>query len=152
MNNPTAASTKYIDDGRDTGASDTDNVTAHNTPTFDLVVPSGCSFRVYRDGIQISGDFETGSSYTTAVQADGTYHYTVAAVDAAGNVSEQSPPLAVTIDAQPPAVKNVLVGGTDWTGEFLAGLEGIGNDRKLRRMFGLSWQRQGGQQSRPPYR
>ncbi|MHB9048779.1 MAG: Ig-like domain-containing protein [Pirellulales bacterium] len=106
----------------DTGVSNTDNITFDTTATFDVAVPAGFSARVYRDGIQISGDYVTGTAYTTDVQPGGTYGYTVAAVDAAGNVSLQSPPLAVTIDTQVPTVTNVLVGGSGWTGEFLADL------------------------------
>ena len=46
-------------------------------------------------------------SYTLrppAPLADGTYSYTVRAVDAAGNVGPASPALAVTIDTTPPAI------------------------------------------------
>ncbi|MHB9045770.1 MAG: Ig-like domain-containing protein [Pirellulales bacterium] len=99
----------------DTGISNTDNTTADTTPTFDLSVPSGSYFRFYRDGVVI-GDYQTGATYTTPPQPDGTYNYTVAAVDNAGNVSPQSPPLAVTVDTRPPAVAGVLIGGSSWTG------------------------------------
>ncbi|MHB1034187.1 MAG: Ig-like domain-containing protein [Pirellulales bacterium] len=88
----------------DTGVSSTDNITANNTPTFSPSIPAGFYFRVYRDGVQISGDYRSGAIYAAPVQADGTYGYSVAAVDAAGNMSNQSPSLAVTIDTQPPAV------------------------------------------------
>ena len=81
----------------DTGVSQTDNITADNTPTFDL---SGAApyFRFCRDGIKISGDYESGTSYTTPVQPDGTYCYQVSAVDAAGNESALSAGLTVTIE------------------------------------------------------
>ncbi|MHB1035149.1 MAG: Ig-like domain-containing protein [Pirellulales bacterium] len=95
----------------DTGISSTDNITADNTPTFTLSVPTGFYFRVYRDGVQISGDYRTGVSYTTAVQADGTCDYSISVVDAAGNVSPQSPPLAVTIDTAAPAVIASAING-----------------------------------------
>ncbi|MHB9049736.1 MAG: Ig-like domain-containing protein, partial [Pirellulales bacterium] len=95
----------------DTGASPTDNNTNDTTPTFDVAVPVGCSFRVYRDGAQISGDYETGASWTAPVQPDGTYNYTIASVDAAGNVSPQGSPLAVTIDSAPAAVVGQIVNG-----------------------------------------
>ncbi|MHB1035194.1 MAG: Ig-like domain-containing protein [Pirellulales bacterium] len=106
----------------DTGSSNSDNITARTRPTFELSVSAGSYFRFYRDGMQISGDYETGTSYTTPVQPDGTYGYAVAAVDAAGNLSSQSPPRAVTIDTRPPVVQNILVGGTQWTGGFLEDL------------------------------
>ena len=80
----------------DTGVSQTDNVTADNTPTFDLF-GAGPYFRFYRDGVKLSGDYERGTTYTTPLQPDGTYSYQVSAVDAAGNESLKSPPLRVGI-------------------------------------------------------
>ncbi|MHB1034193.1 MAG: Ig-like domain-containing protein [Pirellulales bacterium] len=106
----------------DTGASPADNITSDTTPTFDLPGRAGWYFRVYRDGIQISGNYSSGTAYTAPAQADGTYSYTFAIVDAAGNLAPQSPPLAVTIDTRPPAVANLVVGGSGWTGDFLADL------------------------------
>ena len=94
---PAAPAAPDLQAASDTGTSDTDNITADNTPTFDL---SGASpyFRFYRDSAKISGDYEAGATYTTAVQADGTYSYQVSAVDAAGNESAKSTGLSVTID------------------------------------------------------
>ena len=57
----------------DTGASHTDNVTSDATPTFD--VGAGPYFRFYRNGATISRDYESGTSYTLAAQADGSYRY-----------------------------------------------------------------------------
>ncbi|MBN2293997.1 MAG: hypothetical protein JXM70_16340 [Pirellulales bacterium] len=86
----------------DTGASDTDNITSDNTPTFET--KAAPYFRVYRDGVKISGDYEDGAIYTAPVQPDGTYEYTVVAVDAAGNESDPSIALNVTIDTENPDV------------------------------------------------
>ncbi len=86
----------------DTGVSDTDDITSDSTPTFD-VADVGDYFRIYRDGTQISGDYETGLSYTLPVQFDGTYDYTLTLVDAAGNESLPSAALHVTIDTEAPA-------------------------------------------------
>ncbi|MHB9049161.1 MAG: Ig-like domain-containing protein [Pirellulales bacterium] len=97
--------------GSDTGISSTDNITADATPTFKLPAPSGHYSRIYRNGVQISGDYQAGSSYTTAVQPDGTYDYTIAVVDTAGNVSPQSAPLVVTIDTTAPTVAASVVNG-----------------------------------------
>jgi uncharacterized delta-60 repeat protein len=96
----------------DSGVGDTDNITNDNTPTFDLEL-SDTYFRFWRDGTQISGDYESGTSYTTAVQADGTYAYSFSVVDAAGNESALSAALDVTIDTTPPMV--ALVGPTEPT-------------------------------------
>ncbi|MGD9128483.1 MAG: Ig-like domain-containing protein, partial [Planctomycetia bacterium] len=80
----------------DTGISDSDNVTNENTPTFDITAtPYYC---IYRDGVQISSDYETASIYTSPPLSDGTYEYTVVAVDEAGNETIVSPMLSVTID------------------------------------------------------
>jgi len=94
----------------DTGVSQIDNITKDNTPTFD--VGAGPYFRMYRDGVQISGDDESGSTYTAATQADGTYDYTTASMDAAGNVSSQSDALEATIDTTGPNVSSVTPWGT----------------------------------------
>ena len=84
----------------DTGASDSDNVTADTMPTFEAT--GAPYYRVYRDGVLVSGYCETGE-YTLAAQSDGTFDYTVTSVDAAGNESAPSPPLRVTIDTEAPA-------------------------------------------------
>ncbi len=69
----------------DSGVSNGDNITNDNAPTFAAI--GSPYFRLYRDGTTISGDDESGSSYTAASQADGTYDYTVKSVDEAGNES-----------------------------------------------------------------
>ncbi|HUU92785.1 MAG TPA: FG-GAP-like repeat-containing protein, partial [Phycisphaerae bacterium] len=86
----------------DSGASQTDNVTNDRTPTFS--VPIGAYFRIYRDGYRISGSYQTGIAYTTTTQLDGTYDYTVTALDGAGNESAPSDALTATIDTNGPAV------------------------------------------------
>ncbi|MHB1036756.1 MAG: Ig-like domain-containing protein [Pirellulales bacterium] len=106
----------------DLGISATDNITADNTPSFNLSVPTGSYFRVYRDGVKISGDIESRATYgPPTVQADGTYAYTLAVLDVAGNISPESLPLAVTIETQAPAVANLVVSGTSWTGDYVGG-------------------------------
>ena len=48
-----------LDAASDTGTSDSDNVTADVTPTFN--VPRGAPYvRIYRDGVLVSGEYETG--------------------------------------------------------------------------------------------
>ena len=84
----------------DIGISHTDNITSDATPTFD--VGASPYFRFYRNGIKISGDYESGTSYTLAAQADGSYEYQAIAVDAAGNESGLSDSLVVTIDTVAP--------------------------------------------------
>ncbi|MFI5378499.1 MAG: SdrD B-like domain-containing protein [Tepidisphaerales bacterium] len=102
--------------GSDTGISTTDNITADLTPTF--LSSATPYFRLYRNGVQISGNYET-ASYTAGAQPLGGSSFTVTAVDAAGNESGQSPPLTVTFDnTQPvatinPPVSNPMFGPVD---------------------------------------
>ncbi|MBN1590165.1 MAG: hypothetical protein JW888_11665 [Pirellulales bacterium] len=96
---PPAPSEPDLASTSDTGMSDTDNLTNDNTPTFEAI--GAPYFRLYRDGVQVSGDYEIGI-YTDTVPSDGTYEYTVTAVGAAGYESAPSPALSVTIDTQAP--------------------------------------------------
>jgi hypothetical protein len=92
----------------DTGLSTTDRVTGDNTPTFDIATSAKPYFRFYADGVQISGDFETGSSYTTPVLVPATYAFTIAIVDVAGNVSAPSQALSVSINSPAPSAPDLL--------------------------------------------
>ena len=66
------------------------------------------SYRLYRDGTFTGLTASTGSiaDFTIAVDGsnDGTYSYTVRAVDAAGNESASSSSVSVTMDSGPPSV------------------------------------------------
>ena len=86
--------------GSDTGVSASDNITANLTPTF--ISDAAPWFRLYRNGVQISGDYQT-ATYTTGTQSNGTSNFTVTAVDAAGNESSPSPAVAVTFDTTAPS-------------------------------------------------
>ncbi len=92
--------------GSDLGSSSTDNITKDNTPTFDISgVSGGDYFRFYRGTTQISGNYETGSTYTAGTQSDGTYNYSLSAVDEAGNESNKGTALEnVKIDTVAPEV------------------------------------------------
>src|SRR6266513_1458036 len=68
------------------------------TASSDNVGVSG--YRVYRGGTQIATTSAT-SFTNTGVSASTTYSYTVAAYDAAGNVSAQSSPASATTPAPP---------------------------------------------------
>ena len=98
---PSAPAAPDLQAGSDSGQSNSDNNTSDNTPTFD--VSASPFFRFFRDGVLISGAFENGAAFTTGAQADGTFAYTLAAVDAAGNESTPSAGLSVTIDSVAPS-------------------------------------------------
>ncbi len=102
-------------DSSDSGQSDQDNVTTDITPSFSLQLFEAPYFRFYYDGSKISGDFETGTSYTLPPQADGTHDYTFFAVDAAGNQSTESVALSVTIDTAAPVVTVTSLTANDST-------------------------------------
>jgi hypothetical protein len=86
----------------DTGISETDNLTNDTTPTF--AISATPFYRFYRNGNCISLLYEKESTYTTAVQTNGTYLYSVATVDEAGNVSTRSSEQSVAIDTVRPEV------------------------------------------------
>ena len=93
---PNVPSAPDLQPGSDTGISDSDDLTRDSTPTFDI--DASPYWRVYRDGTQVSEDYETGISYALPTQSDGTYEYTVSGIDAAGNESSDSDALTVTVD------------------------------------------------------
>jgi len=74
------------------------SVTISWTPATDNVGVTG--YRVFRDGIEIASGSQV-SYADSGLVASTTYSYTVAAFDAAGNVSAPSAPLAVTTLAAP---------------------------------------------------
>jgi uncharacterized delta-60 repeat protein len=71
----------------DSGIDLTDNITNYNTPTF--LLRAAPYFRLYRNGDQISSDYETGSTagtiYTVAAQEEGIHSFALCPVDVAGN-------------------------------------------------------------------
>jgi fibronectin type 3 domain-containing protein len=65
-------------------------------------VTDAASYNVYRDGSLIAN--VTATSFTdSALAVDGSYSYTVSALDALGNQSSQSPGTTVVYDTTPPA-------------------------------------------------
>jgi len=87
-----------------TGASPTGSAPAFSwTASLDLEGPIA-EYRVFRDGAQIAATQAT--SYVDAAStADGTYTYTVQAVDSHGNLSDPSQPLQIVVqDTTPPSV------------------------------------------------
>ena len=95
----------------DTGISNADKITTDTSPTFDIVTTP--YYRLYRDGVQIGGDYEIASTHTSPTLPYGTYEYNVQAIDAAGNETPLSVPLTVTI-APPPSAD---AGETHMAGE-----------------------------------
>ena len=97
----------------DTGPYNDDDVTDDTTPELDAPnAEPGNYARIYRDGTQVTGDWDP-LSVTLGTQPYGTFDYTARTVDAAGNVSELSAPLEVTITTLPtaPEQPDLLPGG-----------------------------------------
>lgn len=90
----------------DTGASDTDNVTALKTPTFTGTAEAGSTVIIYNGTANVGTGIADQSgtwTITTAALANGVRSITAKSTDVAGNVSASSAPLLVTIDAAVPA-------------------------------------------------
>ncbi|WP_439487428.1 putative Ig domain-containing protein, partial [Algoriphagus sp.] len=98
---PASPSTPDLTDASDTGVSNTDNITADNTPTFAGTAEANATVEVFGDGSSLGTTTADGSGYwdfTSALMVDGTYAITATATDAAGNVSLPSAALSITID------------------------------------------------------
>ncbi len=68
-------------------------------------------YRIYRDGSQVATS--TGAAYTDPdAIAEGTHTYTVAAIDAAGNLGEESDPFVLSVDFTLPSAPTALIGET----------------------------------------
>jgi subtilisin-like proprotein convertase family protein len=96
----------------DTGTSNTDNITADNTPTFTVTgVAFDTAVRLLRDGVVVTelitgldpnpndGITTTTVTLTTdAAQPDGTFLFRTVQIDRAGNIGPLGPTLQVIID------------------------------------------------------
>ena len=92
----------------DTGISDSDDITADDTPA--LAMFAAPFYRVYIDERIASGDYESAATWLpSAPLTPGLHSITVRAVDAAGNESAPGDPLTVLIDTAAPAVTIVPV-------------------------------------------
>ncbi len=89
----------------DTGASDSDNVTRDNTPSFEIHAEANSHVRLYSGlhGFVGKGTASSAVTITSSPLSDGRQKMQAKAVDAAGNVSRPSAPLWFTIDRQTPA-------------------------------------------------
>ena len=96
----------------DTGADNQDGITSDGTLT--ITAEPGATVQVY-NGQTLLGDATEDPqnpgtfTYTPSGLADGDYEITVTATDAAGNTSQPSAPLDITLDTQAPAEASVTL-------------------------------------------
>ena len=101
---PPGTTTPVLDPASDTGSSNSDGLTADNTPTFTGFTEPGSSVILYdTDGTTIIGtgfaDTVTGRwSITSSTLADGPHTVSAQATDPAGNIGLPSSGLAISID------------------------------------------------------
>ncbi len=89
----------------DTGVSDTDDLTADNTPTFAIENPEGLTPALYINGVKVPSQYDPFNKTLTPVDEapDGVYEVSYTLAGPSGAESEQSPKLPVEIDTTAPA-------------------------------------------------
>ncbi|RZT04110.1 Ig-like domain (group 3) [Duganella sp. CF402] len=96
-----------LDPLSDSGRSNSDGVTKVTTPHLSGTAEAGATVTVYDGGAVIGtavADDHGAWSITSKALAAGTHNLTAKATDAAGNVSNASAALAITVDVKAPAV------------------------------------------------
>ncbi|MEX0283995.1 MAG: Ig-like domain-containing protein [Paracoccaceae bacterium] len=105
---PAAPAAANLVAASDSGPSDTDNVTADDTPTFEGTgVEPGATVTVFAGGTPVGTGTADGSgnwSVTTSALGGGQHAITATQTDAAGNSSAASPTLQITVDTTAPTV------------------------------------------------
>ncbi|MBD2749972.1 Ig-like domain-containing protein [Microvirga sp. BT688] len=101
---PAATSTPDLNDASDSGISATDNLTSDTTPTLTGTAEAGSTVTLYDGATVVGSGVAVGGvwSVTTTGLTSGTHHITAIARDTAGNVSNVSSSLALTIDTTAP--------------------------------------------------
>eukprot|EP01030_Chromulinospumella_sphaerica_P009562 gene9562-9372_t len=102
---PAAPSTPDLANGDDSGASNTDNITSVNQPSFSGTAESGSTVTLYEGNTVLGSTTASGGNWTivpNSALSAGSHEITVKAVDAAGNVSTASTALTVDVDASAP--------------------------------------------------
>jgi subtilisin-like proprotein convertase family protein len=113
---PLTPSAPNLSDASDTGASSTDDITSDTSPTFDITGVEATAFvQLLRNGVPVSGATRTGPGPITdpGLLGNGVYSYAVRQFDRAGNASDPSSVLQVTIDTTRPAALAVAPDLTD---------------------------------------
>ncbi|MGE4242410.1 Ig-like domain-containing protein [Ramlibacter sp.] len=121
-----AAPTLDLVAASDSGASDSDNITADTTPTVRVTLAgsgaaapvAGDVVRLFADGIEVASatlsatDITGGFVEITPTLTAGTRSMTATVTDAAGNASGVSPALAIVVDTSAPVLSAAHATGT----------------------------------------
>jgi len=103
---PSVPSTPDLTALSDTGMSDSDNVTSAIWPMFQGTAGADAfEILLYKDGVWETTELVSDGTWLVGMNAalvDGTYSMTAKAVDAAGNMSEFSGAISVTVDTTAP--------------------------------------------------
>ncbi|MFY9995003.1 MAG: BapA/Bap/LapF family large adhesin [Leclercia sp.] len=93
-----------------TGTIDPGSTTNTTTPTITGSGESGTTVILYSNGVEVGRGLVVNGEWTidTSTLKDGPVNLTVAAMDAAGNVSEAGSDFAFTLDTVPPAIPQIL--------------------------------------------
>jgi hypothetical protein len=110
---PAAPSTPDLVDESDRGISNTDNITNDSTPTFVGTAPPDSTVELFANGSSLGTTPAdgTGAWSLTTTLAQGVHTITATATDVAGNVSDPSLPLSVTIDTTGPIIVSTRTPG-----------------------------------------
>ncbi len=137
--------TVVLDAGSDSGREDDDRVTNASTLVLTGNAEAGTTVEVFRDGISI-GTTIAGAGGTWSFEdsvdgpvldgglADGNYEYSVVATDLAGNPSDESDIITVTLDRVAPAaamLTTVVVENATGSSVTVSGTSEVGTDVTL---------------------
>ena len=105
---PVAPDAPDLQAASDSGASNTDNITATVKPTFTVSpAEATATVQLLRDGVVVAVRSGAGSIQEPTALADAAYAYSARQIDLAGNVGPISSSLSVTIDTTPPVASSV---------------------------------------------
>lgn len=115
---PTAPTLSYTP-GSDSGRSSSDGVTNVNTPTVTGTAEAGSTVTLYLDGVSVGTTTASGVgawTITTPTVSQGSHTLTARAVDTAGNTSNASTALALTVDTTVAAPTGIALATASDTG------------------------------------
>ncbi len=117
---PTAPTLSYTP-GSDSGRSSSDGITNVNTPTVTGTAEAGSTVTLYLDGVSVGTTTASGVgawTITTPTVSQGSHTLTARAVDTAGNTSNASAALTLTVDTTVAAPTGIALATASDTGSL----------------------------------